>query len=1340
MEPEKKNLHFQIQQLRHIRSEVSQCQQRMRQIREELQVLEEEEQSSFAQLSDRLDQQQHRVLCEVQDQHSARVQQIQEQLEQDLDACHRRFSQHLGQQSAQYQQECSASQAQLEGELWVLRSVCDESRDDSPTSEAARAREKLENRESTIRQRQQDLKDRLALQHDYLKSCHARVDPELPAASVSAPSSEVAREKIHSLLDDSFELSGEIDAMNLPQWVQGMRVLLIPLLSFVCIVIPVTLVRADLQSYLDPSRGEPDWEWLGVSALIGAAVSFLFTLVTVLTVQGRLRRRVEEMKQNAADIAALQEYWNKQSWKQQLVLEERAEKWLSELEQSRERKAARMTEETEQQLAVLRQQHEERVRQLTSEEQQQLQLLEESASEAVCEAEEHRDRQFAEIRGETSQHAAAESEELQKQGGVRRQALLQELAKLRSECESHLGAARLIAAAASEERLPTAFSEGSRWEPPSVLPSVIEAGRLTVGFPARPESPDSELLQFEMPGLLQFPRDLSLVVRHDAAGRETAVDFLRVMLLRILTTMIPGRVQFTLIDPIGLGQSFSAMMHLADFDELMIGNRIWTESGQIRERLQKVTEHMENVFQTYLRSEYETIEEYNAAAGEVAEPFHFVVIAGFPAGFTEEAARHLTSILTSGPRCGVHALIAWSPEQPVPRSFSPDDLAASCAGFSVVSGRVIPDVLLNAETTPMPGEVQWSPAVSPESSVYVEQVRAVGDQSRDARRVEVSFSRIAPQPREIWTQSSASGIDLPVGRAGAARLQYLRLGRGTSQHVLIAGKTGSGKSTLMHILVTNLALMYSPEEVRFCLVDFKKGVEFRAYSSCRLPHADVIAIESDREFGLSVLERLDRVLQERGELYRARGVQDVAAFRRQYPDEPLPRLVLLIDEFQEFFTIEDRVSSQAALLLDRLIRQGRAFGMHVILGSQTLGGAYSLARSTLGQVAVRIALQCSESDAHLILSEDNSAARLLTRPGEAIYNDANGLVEGNHLFQVAWLEDAQRDGLLMPLQQRADEAGFTLRPPIVFEGNTPPRLEACEQLAAWWQAGCPEVAERLPLWLGAPVAIADPVQLNFESSAGRNLLIVGQESEAADAILGSVLVSCGAAAEHAEAILLHDGRDSKSTEQLQTLAEAFSTGVRRSAVAEADSLIGELAEELAVRENDSVSPHRRRVLLCIRNLGLFGSLRRREDDFGFGGFGTEKEPETSDHFADLVRRGPQVGIHVIIWADSFSNVTRWLSGAMLKEFDTRVAFRLNQTDSASLIDTAAAAHNGPGRAIIYRDQTGEATRFRPWQMPDADRVAAVGGSSASPEAGSVDQVNELVEPGEMPDIDDLIIE
>ena len=58
--------------------------------------------------------------------------------------------------------------------------------------------------------------------------------------------------------------------------------------------------------------------------------------------------------------------------------------------------------------------------------------------------------------------------------------------------------------------------------------------------------------------------------------------------------------------------------------------------------------------------------------------------------------------------------------------------------------------------------------------------------------------------------------------------------------------------------------------------------------------------------------------------------------------EPIPRSLLIIDEFQEFFVEDDKISQTASLLLDRIVRQGRAFGIHVLLGSQTLGGAYTV--------------------------------------------------------------------------------------------------------------------------------------------------------------------------------------------------------------------------------------------------------------------------------------------------------------------------------------------------------------------------------------------------------------
>ncbi len=85
---------------------------------------------------------------------------------------------------------------------------------------------------------------------------------------------------------------------------------------------------------------------------------------------------------------------------------------------------------------------------------------------------------------------------------------------------------------------------------------------------------------------------------------------------------------------------------------------------------------------------------------------------------------------------------------------------------------------------------------------------------------------------------------------------------------------------MFHIIITNLALRCSPEQVEFYLVDFKKGVEFKCYGNRRLPHAKVVAIESDREFGLSVLQRVDEELRRRGDLFRKVGAQDLAGYKR----------------------------------------------------------------------------------------------------------------------------------------------------------------------------------------------------------------------------------------------------------------------------------------------------------------------------------------------------------------------------------------------------------------------------------------------------------------------------
>jgi hypothetical protein len=856
----------------------------------------------------------------------------------------------------------------------------------------------------------------------------------------------------------------------------------------------------------------------------------------------------------------------------------------------------------------------------------------------------------------------------------------------------------------------------SRWTPATLIPRAVPFGQLELsladiegGLPRDPELAPAST-RFVVPALFPF-RDHSLLLwKARGEGRAAAIESIQGVMLRMLASIPPGKVRFLIVDPVGLGENFSAFMHLADYNEQLVWSRIWTESGHIDRRLGELTEHMENIIQVYLRNEFATLQDYNETAGELAEPYRILVVANFPANFTETAARRLLSIASSGARCGVYTLVSRDAALGLPREFQVADLERQALQLTWTNGRFVWD---DPELRSLPLTLDRPPP----TEQFTDIVRRIGHEARDAGRIELPFEWIVPDHEHWWTADSRQGIDVPLGRAGVTKLQHLQLGRGTSQHVLIAGKTGSGKSTLLHVLIVNLALRYSPDEVELYLIDFKKGVEFKVYAESGLAHARIIAIESEREFGLSVLERLDLELRERGDLFRQRGVQDIQAFRAAEPDRIVPRILLVIDEFQELFVEDDRIAQSAALLLDRLVRQGRAFGIHVLLGSQTLAGAYSIPRSTIGQMAVRIALQCSEADAHLILSEENTAARLLGRPGEAIYNDANGLYEGNHPFQIVWLPDHEREEYLARLKRWADGRGYVARPSIVFEGNQP--ADASKNAALCGLLASPSWGEPRPVaraWIGTPVAIRDPVAAAFARHGGANLLVVGHQEETASGILAAAMISL--AAQHAPAgpggsapgatFYVLDGArpDAPLAGFWSRVASALPHAVKIVSPRGGAAAIAEIAAELARRE-ESGQEQAAPIYLVVYDLSRFRDLRKAEDDYGFSRHDEDAPPNPARQFRTIVHEGPALGIHALIWADSYNSLSRTLDRQGLEDFDMRVLFRISAGDSTSLIDTPAASLLGVYRAIFDDKGQGVTEKFRPYGLPTSDWLAWV---------------------------------
>ncbi|HEY3395080.1 MAG TPA: FtsK/SpoIIIE domain-containing protein, partial [Lacipirellulaceae bacterium] len=1196
-----------------------------------------------------------------------------------------------------------------------------------------------------------------------------------PDAEVGDDTVEQAIERVGELTSSVRQAAIELHRQKLPRWFEGGTPLGMFALIWAILAVPAAMWL-----------GWNNWQWVAVSLATAVVVTIGLSAWFWPMARRQSGQQFQAIQQLLADarhaIEAAVEAARERGRREAHALVSERDQQLAAVDEKLHAIVGERERWKESQIGQAGQTFPQRLAQLRSRLDETLHRAKQELSETLAQVTEERDRREVENRRQYENRCRELRLEHDRDWQAMSEAWHSGLAEIRES------------ASLMEEECRRLFpdwesTDYGSWPAPAEPSPAIRFGELALdlsqikhGIPQDDRLRPAET-SIELPALMTLEEHPVLLITAEEEGRRAGVELLQLAMLRMLTAMPPGKVRFTILDPVGLGENFASFMHLADFEEQLIASRIWTDSRQIDEQLTRLTAHMETVLQKYLRNEFETIHEYNAQAGEVAEPFQILVVANFPTNFSEAAARKLVSIATSGPRCGVYTLILVDRKQKMPANFDLKDLTAGAVHLDWVAGdgrRVVGATPQSLESGALPqppgaraqsrekGRFRWRyPAFDelplsldrpPSPERFNDVVRAAGRAAKDSMKVEVPFEQVAPPENEYWSATSSKELVVPIGRAGARRLQSVRLGKGTSQHLLVCGKTGSGKSTFLHALITNTVLHYSPDEIEFYLIDFKKGVEFKTYATHRLPHARVIAIESEREFGLSVLERLDAELRRRGDLFRAAGVQDLADYRARRTDNPvrldgtgsrrtglsvpqeiMPRVLLVVDEFQELFVEDDKLAQDSALLLDRLVRQGRAFGIHVLLGSQTLSGAYSLARSTMGQMAVRVALQCSEADAHLILSDErNEAARFLSRPGEAVYNDQNGLLAGNSPFQVVWLPEAKRIEYLRQIEakdrgsrieDRADSPRSSLLAPrslIVFEGDQPADPADNLQLREALERGASvPVAGPQKAWLGAAVAIKEPTAATFARHAGSNLLVVGAWEESALGVMANAVIAlaaqnraddcglriadCGLPADETNPkseirnpksqFYILDGTRPESPEAgaWQRVVGALPATVDLAGPRDTPRVIGQLAAELARREaagEENAPP----LYLVIFNGGRFRDLRRGEDDFSFS-TDRDKPPSPDKQFGEILRSGPAWGIHTLLWCDSYNNVTRLLDRMTLREFEMRVAFQMSAADSSSLLDNPAAAKLRQHRGLLASEDLGTLEKFRPYGVP-----------------------------------------
>jgi hypothetical protein len=171
---------------------------------------------------------------------------------------------------------------------------------------------------------------------------------------------------------------------------------------------------------------------------------------------------------------------------------------------------------------------------------------------------------------------------------------------------------------------------------------------------------------------------------------------------------------------------------------------------------------------------------------------------------------------------------------------------------------------------------------------------------------------------------------------------------------------------------------------------------------------------------------------------------------------------------------------------------------------------------------------------------------------------------------------------------------------------------------------------------------------------------------------------------------------------LDHLSDALPQPTRVAGWRDTAEIIGTIAEEVSRRQADRIDDAPT-ILLAIHDISRLRDLRKSDDDFGFGGYSSrgegESKPAPSKQFAEILKDGPGVGVHVIAWCDSLNNLNRTLDRATLREFEMRVLFQMSPNDSSALIDSPAAGRLGGNRGLFVSEEEGRIEKFRPFGIP-----------------------------------------
>lgn len=881
-----------------------------------------------------------------------------------------------------------------------------------------------------------------------------------------------------------------------------------------------------------------------------------------------------------------------------------------------------------------------------------------------------------------------------------------------------------------------------KYRPSTNFPSEIMIGDVLQEFQfsdvCRLSNPDilwDEYESIKFPFVMNFFAPLNLYIKYSEENHDLVFSGINAILLRIISKMPINCFHITYIDPVARGSNLKRLKVLSELNGCHICGKPAANRTDIALRL-KMLENLVDELSLTLAT-VGTVYDYNKTYNDKMD-YHILVLNDFPNGLEGPALDSLEVIINNAHKCGISIIITQKDDEKIEHGIS--DLIEKINNTFQCIDATKQEVMIDYDGKNHPFVFSDENIVS---GKYLEEI--LDEYSKGSVR-DNSFKRLLQPNRPIKYLDAKKGLSVPFSIDNRNQMCNIEIGGDLTAHCMISGSTGSGKSNTLHAIIAGILLNYHPDDVELWLIDYKK-VEFAEYLINTPPHVRIIGLDRTEEFTFSLLDKVKEEFERRMELFTSVHVTTIEAYNSLEGIKPLPRIILVIDEFHNL-TQTIQGNQYYTTLFENALSEYRVLGLSCILSDQAIReGLRGMTDKGRMQVHNRLAMRNEMHEVKETLAIDNSyyTERLLEKirtlgQGEIIFKK-----EYRNRFGDTQIRIDKYLGLLVTSQDRKDllaylrnyVTDYIQKDLIVVKGQY--RVEYSEKEISKFEES--HSNNKCGLYVGSPSSLDSCFMIPLENKTDENVIIIGSDANMRFSILFYAIKSYLRNSGNEVIIMAH--KDDEIYLEFKEHLKFQGNFRVIDDLSEICVVIQELKELINTKKESNI------LVVVLGIYSLFESMEKLEPkkqpkstntytvsesnengtdalvamiqsiEKGISKYSSkevapvtqsaEKSKDQKDQnmtynargdFIQILSNGSRLGIHVMLNLESVKSLKRFRgTGFTLEDFKHKIALQMTKDDAYTYIDNARAVTDLDEISAIYNDGSNSYKLFRPYLLP-----------------------------------------